>query len=87
MHAEFNVHKQSVILHAECNFQTQCDFDTPECDYDTYKWDFNTHKSDFYTQSVMLTRISVIMNDTHESDNDQGRTGHCGNAAIAARLL
>jgi hypothetical protein len=61
MHTDFNVHKQSVILHAVCNFQTQCDFDTPEYDYDTYKWDFNTHKSDFYTQSVMLTRMSVIM--------------------------
>jgi hypothetical protein len=72
---EFNFWTQSVIStrtsviylrrvwfpHAECNFQTQFNFDTHKCDYDTYNCDFNTHKSNFYAQSVMLTYMSVIM--------------------------
>jgi hypothetical protein len=47
--------------HAEWNFHTQWDVETHKCDYDSYGCHFNTHKSDFYTQSVMLTRMSVIM--------------------------
>jgi hypothetical protein len=49
------------LLHAECNFPTQCDFDTQEWDYDTHDCHFNTHKKDFYTQSVILSHMSVIM--------------------------
>jgi hypothetical protein len=46
---------------AECNFHTQCHFDTHKCDYDTYDCAFNTHKSDFYTQSVICTCMSVVI--------------------------
>jgi hypothetical protein len=42
------------FLHAECNFQTQCNFDTHKCDYDSYNYDFNTHECEFHTQSVFL---------------------------------
>jgi hypothetical protein len=54
-------HARVWFLHADCNFQTQCDFDTHKCDNDTNNCEINTHKSDNYTQSVMLTRMSVIM--------------------------
>jgi hypothetical protein len=49
------------FLHAEYNFQKQCDFGTQKCDYDTYNCDFYIHMSDFYTQSVMLTRMSMTL--------------------------
>jgi hypothetical protein len=55
------------MAHAECNFHTNCDFDTHGCD-------LNTHISDFYMQSVVLTRMSMITTsykgdyNTHECD-------------------
>jgi hypothetical protein len=64
---DFNTVKSEIsiwrvlFLHAECNFHTQCYFDTHKCDYDTHGCKFNTPKSDSYMQSVILTRMSVIM--------------------------
>jgi hypothetical protein len=55
--------RKVVFPHSECNFPTQCDFDTQECDYDTHDCDFNTHKCDFFTQSPISTR-RVISTDT-----------------------
>jgi hypothetical protein len=67
-HAECDFYTQNVIstrkvlfLHAECNFHTQCDVEMHLCNFDAYDCEFNTHKSHKYTQSVMLTRMSVIM--------------------------
>jgi hypothetical protein len=47
-----------MFIHAECDFHTQCDFDTHECNNNC---DFNTHKRDLYAQCVILTRMSVIL--------------------------
>jgi hypothetical protein len=69
LHAQCNCHTQSVIfacsvwlLHAKCNFQRQCDFNTHKCDYDTYNYDFNTQECkvlhaqcNCHTQSVIFT--------------------------------
>jgi hypothetical protein len=46
---ECSIYTQSAILYAECDFHTQCDFETHECDYDTHNCDFYTYKSDFDT--------------------------------------
>jgi hypothetical protein len=63
IYVEWDCSTQSAIftrsvwfLHAECNFQTQCDFDTHKCDNDTYNCDFNKHKSVFHMQSAISTR-------------------------------
>jgi hypothetical protein len=47
-------HSRVWFIDAEGNFHTHCDFDKHECDHDC-------DKSDFYTQSLILTRICVIM--------------------------
>jgi hypothetical protein len=70
-----NFHRQSVILHAECNFDTYaCKYDThSECDLLHAKCvllheecDLLHEKCDFYTQSVISTR-SVISTGTNET--------------------
>jgi hypothetical protein len=51
---DFNTHKSVYTQNLILSCMSDLDFDIHECD-------FNTHKSDFYTQSVMLSRISVIL--------------------------
>jgi hypothetical protein len=47
---ECDFNRQSVILHAKCDFHTQ------ECNFDIYECDYATLESDLYTQSVIYTR-------------------------------
>jgi hypothetical protein len=60
---------RSVILHAECNFYTQCKFYTRDSKFDTYACeygiisDFYTPECDSYTQSVIST-CSVISSNS-----------------------
>jgi hypothetical protein len=60
LHAECaDFHMQSVILYAECDFQThECNLDSYECDYDIDEYDY---ECDFHTQCDI---------DSHEWDND-----------------
>jgi hypothetical protein len=64
----------------ECNFRTQCDFDThkcdnnththkswflhAECDVDTYEYDYDTHTCQNHTLHVEITLVSDVHTHT-----------------------
>jgi hypothetical protein len=67
-------HAQVWLLHAECKFCTQCDFDRHKCDYNTHECDFNTHKIDFYTQSSNLADLFFLGTFEAEAGTKKLRT-------------
>jgi hypothetical protein len=65
LHAEYDFHTHSVVLHADCGIHWhESNFDICLWEYNTHECDFTTHKSDFYTQTVILLHSRVIMTFT-----------------------
>jgi hypothetical protein len=72
--------RTSVIYHAECNFQSHCEFEKHECDddihdwflhaeydFDTYECDYDTHECDFNTHECDYNTHECDFN-THKID-------------------